>query len=79
MTIKKVIDERQLSLLGHAHRVNEERLTREIFEVRAGEKQGRKTAKKIERTSQTNSRAERNKLERGRNVDPEQRSMEEKN
>ena len=32
--IEKIIEERQLSLLGQVHRMNEERLVREIFEVR---------------------------------------------
>ena len=32
--IEKVIEERQLSLRGHVHRMNEEKLAKEIFEVR---------------------------------------------
>ena len=32
--IEKVIEEKQLSLLGRVHRMNEERLAREMFEVR---------------------------------------------
>ena len=32
--IEKVIEDRQLSLVGHVHRMNEERLAGEIFEVR---------------------------------------------
>ena len=36
--IKKVMEERQLSLLEHVHRMNEERLAREIFEVRVPRK-----------------------------------------
>ena len=32
--IEKVIGEKQLSLLGHVHRTNEERLTKEIVDVR---------------------------------------------
>ena len=36
--IEKVIEERQLSLLGHVHRINKERLAKEIFEVRVTEK-----------------------------------------
>ena len=31
--IEKVVEKRQLSLLGHVHRMNEERLAKEIFEV----------------------------------------------
>ena len=31
-------EQRQSSLLGHVHRMNEERLAREIFEVRVPEK-----------------------------------------
>ena len=32
--IEKIIEERQLSLFGHVHIMNDERLAREIFEVR---------------------------------------------
>ena len=32
--IERVVEERELSLLGHEHIMNEERLAKEIFEVR---------------------------------------------
>ena len=76
--IEKVIEERQLSLLGHVHSMNKERLTREIFKGRVLGKQGRKTTK-MDGTSQPKGRAVRYKLEGGWTIGPEQRSMEEKN
>ena len=39
--IEKVIEERQLSLLGHVHRMNEERLAKEIFDVPRKNRVGR--------------------------------------
>ena len=38
MPIEKVIEDRQLSFLEHVHRMNKERLAKEIFEVRVLEK-----------------------------------------
>ena len=74
--IEKIIEERQLSLFGHVHIMNDERLAREIFEVRVP---GKNKIGRWDRTSRTNNRAGRYKLERGWNIAPEQRSMEETN
>ena len=57
---EKVIEERQLSFLGHVPRMNEKRLAREIFEVRVpGKNEVGRLPKKMDGTSQANSRAER--------------------
>ena len=55
MSIENVIEEKQPRLLGHVHRMNELRLTREIFEVRVP---GKIKVGRPHRTSQMNSRAE---------------------
>ena len=55
VSIEKAIEKRQLSLLGNVHRMNEERLAREIFEVRlpGKNKVGRPQRRWIEQVRQT--------------------------
>ena len=67
LPIEKVIEQRQLSLLGHVHRMNEERLTKELFEVRVPgkNKAGKQQRRCIERVRETSE------LERGWNIGPE--------
>ena len=53
--IEKVVEQRQLRLIGHVHRMNGERLAVEIFEVRVPEKNkmGRLQRRRTEQVRQT--------------------------